>query len=132
MVHSTRRSMHRIHSCQFLCLDIILKCLKPITFPMSLDNSSSLEQSLSIKVFKWYNLQRELGGFLTLLCMSRLKYLRCFRLPMELGNASNLDSINPNTCSHLNLKMHPQTNDLLLGAFFFWKLSCEHCSDPPK
>ncbi|WRX25206.1 hypothetical protein QQP08_017693 [Theobroma cacao] len=57
----------------------------------------------------------EFGSFLMLGLSHRLKNLKCFKLPILLGNISRLELDRLSTRKYWNLLRHVSTKDLLLG-----------------
>ena len=94
-----------------VCLVVIVKQLRLTFFLISLGNSSRASQPHNIKVSKFCRSQMESGNFLTFVFPNKLRYLKCFKVPIKLDNVSNFEYLKFNKCRCLNLKMHVSTKD---------------------
>nr|POE64526.1 hypothetical protein CFP56_18814 [Quercus suber] len=59
------------------------------------------------------NLQMESGSCLIMQLPIRSRYLKCFKLPMELGNTSKDELLRSSTRKYLNLAIHTSNDKLL-------------------
>ena len=75
-----------------VCLVVISKRLRLTIFLISLGNSSRSSQSNNIKVSKFCKSQMESGNSLIFLFLRKLRYLKCFKVPIELDNISNFET----------------------------------------
>ena len=80
-------------------------------FLISLGNSSRFLQLASSKVCKLCSLQMELGSRLILYLPDRLRNLKSFKVPIELGNTLKDDSSKLSTCKYLYLEMHASNKE---------------------
>lgn len=80
-------------------------------FLRSLGSRSSLRHPTSSKVCKLCSLHMELGSFWILSLSDRSRYLKCFRVSMELGNTSRDDLLKLSTRKYSNLRMHASSKD---------------------
>nr|POF18973.1 hypothetical protein CFP56_26408 [Quercus suber] len=78
-----------------------------------LGNRSRLLQSPSRKVCKLCSLQMESGSCLIMSLPSRLRNLKCFKLPIEFGNTSKDELLKSSSRKYLNLEMHASNDKLL-------------------
>ena len=97
-----------------VCLVIISKHLRLTIFLISLGNSSRFTHSNNIEVSKLCRSQMESGNFLIFQFPRKLRYLKCFNVPIELDNISNFEYFKFSKRRCLNLKMHVSTKDLLI------------------
>ena len=75
-----------------ICLVVISKHLRLTIFLISLGNFSKSSHSHNIKASKFCRSQMESGNFLIFLFPRKLRYLKCFNVPIELDNVSNFET----------------------------------------
>ena len=94
---------------KYFCFVDTNRTLILIIFLISLGNSSSFSHRVSTKVSKFCKSQMELGNFLISLLPPKLRYLKCFKALMELGNTSKHENTKSSNLRYLNLDMHIST-----------------------
>ncbi|KAM3738936.1 hypothetical protein ACB098_09G167200 [Castanea mollissima] len=97
-----------------ICFVVITKNLRLTIFLISLGNSSRSSHSFNIKVSKFCRSQMESGNFFIFLFPYKLRYLKCFKVLIELHNVSNVEFLRFSNRRCLNLEMHVSTKDSLI------------------
>ena len=101
------------------CFVVISKNLRLLMLLIPLGISSSFSHSSRISVCRFCSLQIESGSFLIWRFLYRSRYLKCFKLPIELGKTSKLVSLKFSTRKYLNLESHLSMNRSLLSPFLW-------------
>ena len=94
-----------------VCFVVTVKTLRLIMSLIPLGNRSRLLQPPSSKFCKLCSLQMEFGSCLIMRLSDRSRYLKCFKLPMELGNTTKDELPRQSTRKYLNLVIHASSND---------------------
>ena len=97
-----------------VCFVVISNYLMLTIFLISLGNSSISSHPNYIKVFKFCWAQMESSNFFILLFPCKLRYLKCFKVLIELDNVSNVEYRKFRNRRCLNLEMHVSTKDSLI------------------